>query len=90
MDEEKEKKEFLDRIHEVPFWVKHAEDLKKFCIHLQYRLMQTKKVNDWYQNNFELSDKQEMEVLSIVNIPSAKAEGFSQEQLSPLRGTDYF
>ena len=25
-----------------------------------------------------------------VNIPSAKAEGFSQEQLSPLRGTDYF
>jgi len=25
-----------------------------------------------------------------VNTPSAKAEGFSQEQLSPKRGADYF
>jgi hypothetical protein len=61
-----DKEEFLKAIHTIPHWVKNGDNLLTFCKHLQYRLLQEKALNRWYQDNFKLDDDQSLEMYKIL------------------------
>lgn len=62
---DEEFKDFKDDLAVLPYWIKNRNDLQEYCRHVTYRLIQSKEIIKWYQENVALSEEGENQILQI-------------------------
>ena len=60
-----DKENFILSISTFPTWIKTGDDLMTYCKHLNYRLMQSKEINRWYEKRINLIDNEVSEINQI-------------------------
>lgn len=62
---DEEFKDFKDDLNILPYWIKSEEDLKDYCKHMTFRLIQITEMNRFYERNIQLTPELENQLLQI-------------------------